>query len=113
MAIPEFALFFFFGLLQRVVCRCVWGESESFSFPLPLLLTSQLDGGSRVLGGLESKERIMGGERERKCLPAFSPGLQPVLASSLGCHHSAKSIQKTASWLYQKRPGPYTTWLFL
>lgn len=73
MAIPEFALFLF-GLLQRVVCRCVWGESESFSFPLPLLLTSQLDGGSRVLGGLESKERIMGGERERKCLEHFLLG---------------------------------------
>lgn len=60
MVLPEFALFF--GLFQRVACPCVWGESDSFSFLLPLvenLLMSQLDGGSRVLGGLESKERIM------------------------------------------------------
>lgn len=68
---------------------------------------SQLDGGSRVLGRLESKERIMGGEREKASL-AFSHGLQSVFASSPACHHSAKSIQKMASRLYQKRPGPDT-----
>lgn len=83
---------------------CVLGESESFSFLLPLLLMSQLDGGSRVLGGLESKERFMGGERE-KASQASSHRLQPVYASSLGCHHSAKSIQQ--------HPGPDTSWLFL
>lgn len=103
MAIPEFALFFWSFPKGR----------ESFSFLLPLvenLLMSQLDGGSRVLGGLESKERIMGGE---KASQAFAHGLQSVLGSSLGCHHSAKSIQKTASRLYAKRPGPDTSWLFL
>lgn len=76
MEILEFSFFLSFqkGL---TMCRGVWGESDSFSCLLPLvenLLMNQLDGGSRVLGGIESRERITGGERERQRLKHFLMG---------------------------------------
>lgn len=73
---------------------------------------SQLDVSSRVLGGIESRERITGGEREKR--------LRHVYVGSSQCSPVAwdattqlSQVQKTASRLYPRRPRPDLSWVFL
>lgn len=99
-------------------CRGARGESDSFFFffflwsyrllpPVEDFLMSQLDVSSRVLGGIESRERITGGEREKLLNHVYPVSVDWDATTQLS------QLQKTASRLYPRRPGPDSSWFFL
>lgn len=75
---------------------------------LPLVedfLMSQVDVSSRVLGGIESRERITGGEREKRLTHVYVCSSQ-WLPVALDATTQLSQVQKTTSRLDPRRPGP-------
>lgn len=73
---------------------------------------SQLDVSSRVLGGKAEREKITGGEREKR-LQHADVGSSQCSPVAWDATTQLSQVQKTASRLYPRQPGPDSSWFFL